>query len=444
MKRNGCYFEQIKDISSKFVIFYDVGDRRAWLVNGASALLHLVRASLEDDRQSKIGSKLLFHLDKLKRPTCEYASGSAIEVLIDQQNMELPIFPHKRELSEEISTEAPDSPKQVSKTKETHVLLQDRVEQIYHFLEQILTYQMDRAGRPGLEAKYRPRNYLEGFDFMDVATGADPVLLKITGLQSTGKCWIDFTRAIHAVTLFGRGFGEIIRPQAPSTPCGFWGQMPKGADHLAVCIPDLKSIIRKWGDWEDIPVRVVDDILWHNPDKLFESCHCHSRSHNICDRAQILLPSGFNFRRLANRIASPVLGGDDDQGAVIFGHSRKLPMHWPDESSKDPEEMLPNTILHGTEQERMENPSSTNEMLAPPSVVSTSSISQEGHITQLSDNSGEPVSTLQSSIPTSSTESSSEVTQRVPIESQDEGNSAMRRTRNYLFKKVRFSRDRKS
>jgi hypothetical protein len=148
LKRNGSYIEQIKVISSKFVIFYDVGDRRAWLINGTSALLHLVRASLQDDRQSKIGSKLLFQLDKLKRPACEYASDSAIEVLIDQQNMELPIFLHKREISEEISTEASDSPKQASKTMETQCLLQDGAEQVYDFLEQILTYHVDRTGRP--------------------------------------------------------------------------------------------------------------------------------------------------------------------------------------------------------------------------------------------------------------------------------------------------------
>jgi hypothetical protein len=442
LKRNGSYFEQIKDISSKFVIFYDVGDRRAWLINGASALLHLVRASLEDDRKSKIGSKLLFQLDKLKRPTCEYASDSAVEILIDQQNMELPIFPHKREISEEISTEASDSPKQVNKTKETHVLLQDRVEQIYHFLEQILTYQVDRAGQPGLEARYRPRNYLEGFDFMDVATGADPILLKITDLQSTGKCWIDFTRAIHAVTQFGRGFGELIRPQAPNTPCGFWSQMPKEADHLAVCIPDLKSIIRTRGDWEAIPVRVVGDIRWHNPDKLFERCQCHSLSHNRCDRAQVLLPSIPNFQRLANGIVSPVLGGDNDQGAVIFGHSRKLQVHWSNESSKNPEEMSLRTTLHNTEQEGMKNPSSANELLAPPSFVSTSSISQEGHITQ-SDDLGWPVSTLQTSIPTSSTESSSRFRQGVTTESQYEDSSIMRRTRNFFLGKVWSSRNRK-
>jgi len=43
------YFETLGWVKNEFVVFYDVEDRRAWLVDGASALLHLVRISLRLD-----------------------------------------------------------------------------------------------------------------------------------------------------------------------------------------------------------------------------------------------------------------------------------------------------------------------------------------------------------------------------------------------------------
>lgn len=43
------YNAQLMWLEKKFVVLYDVGDRRGWLVDGLSTLLHLVRASLQND-----------------------------------------------------------------------------------------------------------------------------------------------------------------------------------------------------------------------------------------------------------------------------------------------------------------------------------------------------------------------------------------------------------
>jgi hypothetical protein len=53
-------------MSERFVLLYDVGDRRAWLVNGASALLHLVIASLKYELSTPIGYKFLSKVEDLK------------------------------------------------------------------------------------------------------------------------------------------------------------------------------------------------------------------------------------------------------------------------------------------------------------------------------------------------------------------------------------------
>lgn len=330
----------MKDVSSRYVVFYDVDDRRAWLVNGASAVLHLVRASLEDNRESVIGNKLLFKAEHLKRPESYYTTRSAVDILTEQENMELKIFPHKRAHARETASGTFAQPGRVNKVTETHVLFQDRVEQVIHFLEQVWTYQSDRFKRQGVDVKIKPRSYLDGFDFMEVATGADPTTLRTTELQSTSRTWVDFTRAIHAVTLFGNGFGELIGPARDgSSPCSFWKRIPKEQDYLAVCVNDLRAIVRKWGSLRKSPIRVVGDIYWHSPGKLFDACSCTGPGQRPCDRAQMLLPK-HSLRSLISRPIPPGMCDwkDKAQGAVIFGHSRDLPMTWPDESDKPPEE----------------------------------------------------------------------------------------------------------
>ncbi|XP_044719169.1 uncharacterized protein HRG_07734 [Hirsutella rhossiliensis] len=54
------YIRRLKWISKKFVILYDTTDNRAWLVDGASALLHLVRASLKRDTSDDFETQFLY------------------------------------------------------------------------------------------------------------------------------------------------------------------------------------------------------------------------------------------------------------------------------------------------------------------------------------------------------------------------------------------------
>lgn len=329
------YLEKILYVSSKYFILYDEDDKKAWLVNGASALLHLVRASLENLRQSRIGHKLLFKSTNLKEAEVQYTAHSAFNVLIDDDNMELEILPHKNEISAEKGDDAVEARKKNTR----HVLFQDVVERVHHFLEQLLTYQAEKvAAKTGVDVKIKPRNFLGGFDFMEVARGERAIPLRITNIQRSGKCWIDFARAIHAVTLFGRGFGDILRPEENREICQMWSTMPKGEDYLAVCVSDLTTIIQEYGDLKAEPLQVANNIHWHSPDKIFEACKCTRKSRqNICDRAQVLLPSGFNIRHLTRRAVCPSSWEDKNQGAIIFGRSHSLPLHWPDRSDEDPE-----------------------------------------------------------------------------------------------------------
>lgn len=48
------------------------------------------------------------------------------------------------------------------------------------------------------------------YNFKDLATNRDHVYLRVATLSTLGYGWVNSTRTIQAVTLFGKAFGELI------------------------------------------------------------------------------------------------------------------------------------------------------------------------------------------------------------------------------------------
>ncbi|OBT68483.1 hypothetical protein VE03_02781 [Pseudogymnoascus sp. 23342-1-I1] len=118
--------------------------------------------------------------------------------------------------------------------------------------------------------KIRVRRHLEGWDFRDLAADNDPYKPHVATPQTIGNGWVDSTKAIRAITLFGRGFGEIIQP-SNTIFCSRWRALPKHGYYLAVCVSDLKEImLQHEGDVTAIPRKLTRDITWHSPDTAFE------------------------------------------------------------------------------------------------------------------------------------------------------------------------------
>jgi hypothetical protein len=87
-------------------------------------------------------------------------------------------------------------------------------------------------------------------------------------------------------------------------------------------------------------MKLSENIIWHNPDKIFEPCQCTGRKHS--DRVQVLLPS--MFRGILPK-ENPVRL--EDRGAVVFGHNVNFKWLFPD--TGDPEEGEPPSPSEGSE-----------------------------------------------------------------------------------------------
>jgi hypothetical protein len=299
------YLRMITWIGQSFFHLFDAEDRRSWLIDGASALLHLVRVSLVHDKTGHFRQFMTFQLhDIIEYPNITNRKCAATAVLLNEGNKSLRLHA--------------DEPRDF--------FLKDKAEQICLILEQLMSYQ-----ELYLSDSHGPRSRLGGFDFMDVATGSDPFYSRAITLLPSGKAWVDFIRATNAPTLFGQGFGEVLKPiRSSERTCPAWSEVPQGMDYLAVCVSDLREISRRRGTGDKSPWRLFDEIYWHKPNKLFEACPCEQQDNYAgihLDRVQVLVP-GQVQAQWGQEFQPP--GNLATDGAVIFGYSETCPLHWED------------------------------------------------------------------------------------------------------------------
>jgi hypothetical protein len=258
-------------LAKKHVILHDTHDRRAWLVDGPSALLYLVRESLVAD--SKGCLKHLYrsvHAD-LSEPDNKYAGRAAsMAILTNERNLD-------KELRNKIG-----STDQTGSQSEKYCL-KDRVVELLGIMEQIIDHQEDVKSDEGIGFRVArsPWRNLEGFDFRDIAGRSDPFNAKGTELERDAKGWVVFTRAIHAITLFGEGFGNLLCPNIETastcSQCHWNNPPPTGRDILAVSMADLEYLHSDESEWEQAGSDerlVVRKFVWEKPSSCFIPCTC--------------------------------------------------------------------------------------------------------------------------------------------------------------------------
>lgn len=141
---------------------------------------------------------------------------------------------------------------------------------------------------------------------------------------------MDFTRSIHAITLFGRGYGSLIEPTEASIDCHYWSALPPDKFYLAASAWDLNQIMDMYGgDPYSRPPTISEGISWFNPGAKGSQCRCangkkrfsmnHSREHT--EFAQVLLPT----KVVAHRYSANQPFTIDKKAAVVFGHN----ITWP-------------------------------------------------------------------------------------------------------------------
>lgn len=381
-----AYFDKLKYTDTKYVILWDEETKRGWLMNGTSALLHLVRLSLKADREGRYSHRLVFDEEKLQDDG-SHGPCSAAYVLSNQVNQELEVWPGKTELVTEQETKSQLNDGQTESTrsqkrKRGYTLFEDRVEQQYAILELVLESQLYLQRKDGINLKLRARKHLEGWDFREMAIGKT-IRPRVATLHAFGCGWVDFARSIEAVTLFGKGFGDILQPAQTKNMCSEWQRLPKGKYYLATSLYDLNMVMDDFGSKAADGTEVIHDLVWHSPHHPYaycSKCGHHKLGESVRnlvskhhDPVQVFCPQWSSVFRKTRRPGQ--LG---QAGVVVFGHTVSWPYLWKGEKRQDAREenlleMPPNTldppaVLIVSSQTMFESESTTNDT----SVVSSS------------------------------------------------------------------------
>ncbi len=138
------------------------------VANGLHALLHLVRASLQHDRDSDLAGECLFIRADLREEPDVSSPKAAISFLRNRHNLECPIFPNLDDIRTEEATSGGLTTK-IEYGTSSSILLKDRVNDIMYILEQLTDYQATLDRSKGIPLRLMPRSQLEGYRFMDIA-----------------------------------------------------------------------------------------------------------------------------------------------------------------------------------------------------------------------------------------------------------------------------------
>ncbi|KAK6535580.1 hypothetical protein TWF694_002035 [Orbilia ellipsospora] len=253
-------------IHTRYIVLWDEQENRGWLVNGTSALLHLLRKSLESEISSDFGSYICFKKEQMQESPKPWEYNSAIYVLLNENNLGLKIY------------------------RDEDYCIRDRLEQLYDAMDKIIEHQ-DNIAKRCANLNIGREKYLEGWDFCSLATNQDMIKPRVAELRDTCIDWISFTRAIQAVVLFGHGFGEILKPRG-GYPCTRWANLPTGSYYLAAAVGDLKKIMYTNGG-QDNPLKLTDDIRCHSSQDVFSMCECKGKGdvEQHSDLTNALVPS---------------------------------------------------------------------------------------------------------------------------------------------------------
>ena len=334
----GSFKAKLRWLDQKHITLWDVVEERGWLLNGTAVLLHLLRMSLESSKVDKFRSEFLFQEEKFAESPNPLTLNAPLDVLLNATNQKLELYPKDEYSYTETKLLSNGRRETVTKTVTSCSTVKDRVEELYETLEKLIDHHAtSEASYKGVNAKPRLHDHLEGWDFADIATDRDPFYIKKARLPLHLLSWIDFTRAIPAITLFGKGFGDMIRaspsgPDNQSVACPEWETVPKNRHLLCVSVADLRDIIDRTGDQWTNPITVGPEILWKNPNKespFHGSCLCLGNTKGAQKQIHHHPIQEVISTKLRFSLSESVVDlANHQNGAVIFGPKPEWKASW--------------------------------------------------------------------------------------------------------------------
>lgn len=337
---SASYVSQVYAARRIPVLLYDVATKRGWLVDGASALLHIARSQVEHPPfrdVSQFNDRAVNKGIQFKHPDARGGPEAASHMLTDEDNQRHIII---REF-DRYEEDAKGKPKE----KMSYRCFKDIVSATWDTFDKIYSAQDEVRKSAKQQLKNPFQKGIEGYEFMGIVSPHGPLTRRKVSLHTNGTEWAGFVDRLNAITLFGRNFGEIYEPTDEANLCTPWRTVPVDQEFLTVPVSLLKEL--KEYTWEDGKIEedspeLIKHVLWTPSEDAFKQCggKADECTRELDDHVQLLLKTSrtaSGFFEIARQKGS---GHEEDylpmkNGAVIFGKSSRLIQVRPTHSGYD-------------------------------------------------------------------------------------------------------------
>jgi hypothetical protein len=238
------------------VVFHDVRERRAWLTDGASALLLLARTALSSTYSRGAGNKSQATLNLFEQAVAGLpADSTAADILLCSDVRSIPLYGDQGN-PEDLWT------------------FQSLVLEQWNLLEEIRSRQvLISASYSNGMPMYLPSSLrIEGFQFVDMISCKGPLYPKYAELPLRTK-WPELPSKINAVTIFGNSFGQLF--QTLECGCKTRLTVPSGCDVLVAQNRLLNpELLGRGGAIDSECIELAEGVFWDEPHKSFPAAAC--------------------------------------------------------------------------------------------------------------------------------------------------------------------------
>jgi len=373
LRKQKDYPNLLKWIKDQALIFYDVADSRAWLINGASALLHLVRLSLDrDENDLEQAFEWVFDPNALQSNWVGCTGRvAAIKTLRDMGNRGLPLYAKRIEMVN-------------GNAVPVYETFESRVTDILHSLEILIDVQAEIANRDGFVVP-QPRDMrkgVSGFDIVDIVGTKDPIYSRVHRFGADAAGWLELASAGQITTLFGKDLGNLILPQESNEICAQWMTVPTGSNYMAASASTVITLVKQMQEQgaKLAPGELVKNVVWMSSNKSPQPCICRNGRPlpEKCPSLPVQFlcsPSWWKPTSLLNTGLTPVdISTVQENGAFIFQNAPSfLSLHrsWSTASISDNPSLAASSTATTQGPSREMSASTSTRSTSLPSTIST-------------------------------------------------------------------------
>ncbi|KAK3626899.1 hypothetical protein LTR56_019525 [Elasticomyces elasticus] len=279
------YKWQVEHAEKMRVVFYDVRDKRAFLIDGADAILHLSRAYLSSPHAPPFDHNYSAQLveEFVHRRSSKQKYQDARQILCKSRNRKIAICRVDDSSDDGSSVDgAAGSTADPDEMRFEHLVVH-----FYEILREMQAHQFKirKSEQWSVPIKNPFVARLEGFGFADMMALPTSLEPRYAQLNVSGPSWLEVTDKAGAINILGTGFGDLF--SSSSSDCNKCTIIPPGYDFLVSSTKILISIAAFRMGIGERHLELAEGVFWNWPERSCRSSKCdcaNTPSHGVrCD-----------------------------------------------------------------------------------------------------------------------------------------------------------------